>query len=158
MKVYNNFLTKKEFTKLKEFLLGIHMPWYFNNGVVDTDDNYFQFTFIFFKDGQINCDKSYFDMVEPILKKLKFKKLNKIKANLLTKDIKTTEHGMHVDQSEGKTGIFYVNTCNGYTKFENNKIVKSKENTYVEFNSSIKHTGSSCTDKKRRVVINFNYA
>ena len=62
--------------------------------------------------------------MQPILNKIKFKNLNKIKANLLTKDIKNTEHGMHVDQPEGTTGIFYINTCNGYTKFKNNKIIK----------------------------------
>ena len=65
---------------------------------------------------------------------------------------------MHTDQEKGTTGIFYVNTCNGYTRFKNNKIIKSKENTYIEFDSTLEHTGASCTDKKRRVVINFNYS
>jgi|TARA_R110002012_G_scaffold317667_1_gene534541 hypothetical protein len=158
MKVYKNFLPKKEFTKLKNYMMGIYMPWYFNDGVVDTTDKNFQFTYIFLKDGKKNCEEYYFNLVQPILNKIKFKNLNKIKANLLTKDIKNTEHGMHVDQPEGTTGIFYINTCNGYTKFKNNKIIKSKENTYVEFDSSLQHTGSSCTDEKRRVVINFNYS
>ena len=37
------------------------------------------------------------------------------------------------------------------------KKIKSEENKYVEFDSSLKHTGTTCTDQKRRVVINFNY-
>tara|TARA_R100001369_G_scaffold69472_1_gene97137 strand:+ start:74 stop:550 length:477 start_codon:yes stop_codon:yes gene_type:complete len=158
MKVYKNFLPKKEFTKLQNHMMGVNMPWYFNDGVVDNADKNFQFTYIFFKDGKKNCGEYYSNLVQPILNKIKFKNLDKIKANLLTKDIKNTEHGMHVDQPKGTTGIFYINTCNGYTKFKNNKIVKSKENTYVEFDSSLQHTGSSCTDEKRRVVINFNYS
>ena len=51
----------------------------------------------------------------------------------------------------------YLDNSNGYTKFKNGKKIKSEENKYVEFDSSLKHTGTSCTDKKRRVVINFNY-
>ena len=35
--------------------------------------------------------------------------------------------------------------------------IYSEENKYIEFNSKTKHSGSSCTDKKIRVVINFNY-
>jgi len=134
------------------------MPWYFNDGVVDNTDKHFQFTFIFLKNGKKNCEEYYFNLMQPLLNKIKFNNFNKIKANLLTKDIKNREHGMHVDQPKGTTGIFYINTCNGYTKFKNNKIIKSKENTYVEFDSSLQHTGSSCTDKKTRVVINFNYS
>ena len=33
----------------------------------------------------------------------------------------------------------------------------SEENKIVTFDSDIEHTGSSCTNKKRRIVINFNY-
>ena len=64
---------------------------------------------------------------------------------------------MHIDQPKGKTGIFYINTCNGYTKFKNGEKIKSEKNKYVEFDSILEHTGSSCTDEKRRIVINFNY-
>ena len=67
------------------------------------------------------------------------------------------EYAYHIDQPKGKTGIFYINNCNGYTKFKNGKKILSEENKYIEFNSKTKHTGSSCTDEKRRVVINFNY-
>ena len=64
---------------------------------------------------------------------------------------------MHIDQIKGTTGILYINTCNGYTKFENGKKVKSVENTYVEFDSTLKHTGTTCTDTDRRLVLNINY-
>ncbi len=67
------------------------------------------------------------------------------------------EHGMHNDQNAGVSGILYVNNCNGYTKFENGKKIKSEKNKYIEFDSTLKHSGSSCTDQQRRIVINFNY-
>ena len=96
-------------------------------------------------------------ILQPILSKLKYKKLIRIKANLLIQTPKIQEHHFHIDQESGRTGIFYINDNNGYTKFEDGSKVKSEKNKYVEFDSKLKHTGTSCTDAKRRVVINFNY-
>ena len=48
-------------------------------------------------------------------------------------------------------------TNNGYTEFENGMKVESVENRWVSFPEDIKHRGTSCTDEKVRVVINFNY-
>ena len=53
--------------------------------------------------------------------------------------------------------IFYLNTNNGYTEFENGEIVKCEENTLVTFDSQIKHRAVSQTDTKQRVVVNINY-
>ena len=55
------------------------------------------------------------------------------------------------------TSIFYINTNNGYTKFENGEKVESVANRMVTFSTNLKHTGTSCTDERTRVVINFNY-
>ena len=65
---------------------------------------------------------------------------------------------MHIEQSvECTTAIYYVNTNNGYTEFEDGSRVESIENRLVTFPSYMKHTGTTCTDQKRRIVINFNY-
>ena len=159
MNIYKNFLKKDEFQKIESVIMGEKFYWYFSDNITRISKNKddFQFTYSFIVKGKINCSSDMMSILEPVLSKLKFKKINKIKANLLTRDKKIKEHGMHIDQDYGTTGIFYLNTCNGYTKFENDKKIKSKKNTYVEFNSTLKHTGSSCTDKQRRVVINFNY-
>ena len=67
----------------------------------------------------------------------------------------------HADDSLGEgnveTCIFYINNCNGYTKFKNNQIITSEENKLIQFDSKLEHTGSSCTDEKRRIVLNINY-
>ena len=55
------------------------------------------------------------------------------------------------------TSILYMNTNNGYTEFQNGAIVESIENRMVVFPAEMKHRGTSCTDEKIRVVINFNY-
>ena len=63
---------------------------------------------------------------------------------------------MHKDfVNEGtkiKTGIFYLNTNDGYTKFKDGTIIKSEQNKYIEFDSELEHTRSTCTDSRYRIV------
>ena len=159
MNIYKNFLPKDIFKTLKDTMMGYYFPWYFNNFVNnegEKEDN-FQFTFTFIRNGKEECWGEWIDIMRPVLKHIKHKKMNRVKANLLTRTDKIIEHGFHIDQPIGTTGILYLDNSNGYTKFKNGKKIKSEENKYVEFDSSLKHTGSTCTDKMRRVVINFNY-
>ena len=159
MNIYKNFLPKNVFKKLKDTMMGGYFPWYFNNFVNREweKENNFQFTFTFIQNGEEVCWGEWIDIMKPVLKNIKHKKINRVKANLLTRTDKIIEHQYHTDQKKGTTGILYLDNSNGYTKFKNGKIIKSEENTYVEFDSTLKHTGSTCTDKMRRVVINFNY-
>jgi|DEB0MinimDraft_10_1074344.scaffolds.fasta_scaffold21403_4 hypothetical protein len=159
MLIHKKFLDKKDFKNLQSEIMSGRFPWYFSDGVVDYCDPFFQFYFLFYKNGQPNCDPKIINMIKPILDKLKIKKLYRVKANLNLQTNEIIEHGFHTDcdDKKSKTAIYYINTCNGYTKFKGNKKIKSVANKLIEFNSQIKHTGSSCTDKKRRVIINFNY-
>ena len=109
------------------------------------------------RNSQPNCYGEWIDILKPVLKNIKHKEMKRVKCNLLTKTNKIIEHGFHTDQDNGITGILYLNKCNGYTKFKNGKKILSEENKYVEFDSKLKHTGSTCTDEMRRIVINFNY-
>jgi len=160
IQVYNNFLPKDVFLKLKNVMMSDAFPWYFNDCVnykKEKNDN-FQFTFIFITKGLYECWGEWKDIMVPVIENIKHYKMNRVKANLLTRTSKIIEQGYHTDvRKKATTGILYLNKCNGYTKFENGKKIKSEENKYVEFDSSLKHTGSTCTDQKRRVVVNFNY-
>lgn len=164
--VFNDFLNPEDFKIIQDLLLGDSFPWYFNEGIVYSDEDnpdYFQFTHVFFSD--ICNFSSYFEILSPILMRLKPVSLLRIKSNLLTKTEKNIEHGYHIDfphlkdkkNQQFTTAIFYINTNDGYTKFKDGNIVKSVENRLVMFDSKVPHTGSSCTDEKSRVVINFNY-
>ena len=55
------------------------------------------------------------------------------------------------------TAIFYINSNDGYTEFEDGTKVESVANRWVSFPEEMKHRGTSCTDERVRVVINFNY-
>ena len=165
-KVIDNFLNETDLIKLENtIMMSTHFPWYYNDCINTEGDEFFQFTYAFVKvNGEPNCSEDMMNLLEPFRKKLKIDDLLRVKVNLVTKTDKIVEHGMHTDRgwdyrSKGKekTGIFYLNTCDGYTKLENGEKIESKRNRYLEFNCNTKHSGSSCTDEKRRVVINFNY-
>ena len=50
-----------------------------------------------------------------------------------------------------------MNSNNGYTYFEDGKKVKSVANRLLKFDNIKYHSGTTCTDKNQRVVININY-
>ena len=58
-----------------------------------------------------------------------------------------------------QTAILYLNTNNGYTKFQQNGLqdVHSVANRLVTFYGGLKHAGASCTDENTRIVLNINY-
>jgi hypothetical protein len=157
MKVINNCLKIKETNELEKLLTSNYFPWFCVEGIVFKKENNFQFTHMFYSKYAINS--TFFDFIRPILKILNPVSIIKIKANLLTKDTKIIEHTMHVDVTAkgAKTAIYYVNTNNGYTKFINKKIVNSEKNKLIIFDSQTQHTGTTCTDKNYRIVLNFNY-
>ena len=156
MKIINNFLDKENLLKIQSTLLdSTYFPWYLQNSVSVIGDNGFQFTHVFYNE---KINSGYFDLLKPILDKLKIKKLLRIKANFTAKTHKLIEYGHHVDYKNCTTSIFYVNNNDGYTIFKKNKkIIKSEENKFISFNSNLMHAGTTCTDQNYRVVINFNY-
>lgn len=162
--VIDNALKLEDFKNLQETLFDAYFPWYYNSGVVyDSESNLdnYQFTHTFY--AKFSPSSDFCAHLDPILEFLKPCSLIRIKANLLTKTEEHIEHGYHVDipyLKEGQkstTAILYMNTNNGYTKFEDGCLINSVENRLVLFDSSIMHTGSTCTDEKVRIVINFNY-
>ena len=165
-KVIDNFLDKESFLKLQhELLLSRNFPWYFQemkdleyeDKENQRDLNQSQFTHVFYVDHKPNS--SQFDIIQPLLKKLKVKSLIRIKANLIPYSPKLYEGYFHTDNPFScLSAIYYINTNNGYTRFEkNNKTVESKENRIVIFDSHLNHRGTNTTDQKKRVVLNINY-
>ena len=165
MKIEDNFLDQKEFDKLQTLMMGEEFSWYYCQSVTsyEGDKDRFQFTHMFY-DNKIPTSP-FAEQLNTILEIIKSVSLWRIKANLLTRTPKIIENQFHIDMndmSEEKTkqwttSIFYMNTNNGYTKFEDGTKVESVANRMVSFPTNMKHTGTSCTDEKTRVVINFNY-
>ena len=105
-----------------------------------------------------NINSDYYYLIEPILKKLKFKNLLNVRANLCLK--RPSKCSWHVDNFtkdlKHKTAIYYVNNNNGYTIFKNKKI-KCEANKIVLFDADQIHKAKIQTNTDARIVINFNY-
>lgn len=169
MEIIDNFLPNEEFKKIQQFILSYNFPWYFLDSksspsipILCDDLNNYQFCHVLFDDeNQTNNPylSQYFPIVKPIIDHLSLKKLLKVKVNLNIKADKIQKYSFHTDNNNFncKTSIYYLNTNNGYTVFENGDKVSSLENRILIFDSQQKHTGTTCTDQKFRSVINFNY-
>ena len=103
--------------------------------------------------------KDYYEVFKLIPDQLGAKEVIRMKLNCNYPTDEIMDHGFHIDTEENSnTSIFYLNTNNGYTKFEDNgEIVKSVENRMITFDSSRRHSGSSCTDEYNRLVLNINW-
>ena len=153
---FKNFLNKNDFDILKNVILGYNFPWYFSEKTYEKDND-FQFVHLFYNENEIKSN--YFYLIEPILIKLNCKKILRIKANLTTKQKSSYVFGFHNDVNEDCiTSIFYLNSNNGKTVFEKNISYKSEENCMISFPSNLKHSGTTHTDEKIRVVLNLNYS
>jgi len=158
MKVFDNFIDHKDFITLAKVVMEANFPWYFVNGKSELHDGDFQFTHLFVDDGGKIVSK-YFKILIPILKNLNVKKIYRIKANLTSKKEINKKSLMHTDTSieNIKTAVFYCNTNNGSTLFQNGKKISSTANRIIIFDGHQKHCGVNCTDENVRVVININY-
>jgi len=164
IKIEDNFLKQEDFDKIQEVIeKSTFFPWFLHDEIDSKDDvDKFQFIHLLWHRHQ---PSDAIQHIEPIITKLDPVSLFRIKANLLTRTHDIVVNTFHVDigsLSEEKlrqwtTSIFYVNTNNGYTKFEDGTKVESVANRMLSFPANIKHTGTSCTDEKTRIIINFNY-
>lgn len=160
IEVFDNFLNLEDSQAIYNSLLDSNFPWYFNDGVAygpEPELSFFQFTHMFFID--YNITSKYFNLIEPILKKIEPSALLRIKANLNPYSSERVTYPYHVDYNnfKGKTAIYYVNTNDGVTLFNDGTVVESIQNRFVIFDSNIFHRGTNCQNQKARSLINFNY-
>ena len=169
IEVHDNFLSPDQHRRISDFMLGNGaLDWKFNDTKVSTQtknsiDNY-QFTHVFFTfhsctGKAVHEVSKSIDLLLPLVNKIPFVALHRIKANLEPVKPKRLYSDFHcdVDCSTMTTGIYYINTNDGYTEFETGDKVKSVANRYVKFPSNIKHRGVSQVDTKVRCVLNLNY-
>ena len=168
MKITDNFLDDDTFQQLKSAILSPIFDW---NYVSMTDNiveksNKFSGQFVHLAYSNCIPKTTFFNSLLPVLNRLDVTTLNRIKLNLQPRTNKIVEGLFHADMSGDMsietmktwtTSIFYINSNNGHTEFESGEKVGSIENRMVEFQSTMLHRGTTCTDEQTRVVINFNF-
>ena len=161
-KVIDNFLDKKVFKEIQEGILeNTYFPWYFSDytdylGEKGLDKGKYIHTFY----ENNNSNSKHYNLLLPIIEKLKCVSLIKIKINSTNYSNKIIEGTYHVDNKHKgtTTAVYYINTNDGYTKFKKSKKkISSVENRMVIFDTNTEHLGTTTTNAKRRVVLNFNY-
>ena len=170
MKIIDNFLPDYQFKQIQSIFLGTFFPWYYNERVVNPSaDGYnpknYQFVHTLFNSeppwNGIPSDQYQYLKNSSFFALLGVNKFERIKVNLNTRTIFNRGSGWHIDSEHipevKNTAVYYLNTCNGYTKFKKGGKVKSVENRIVIFDSQLYHQGYTCTDQKRRVVMNLNW-
>ncbi len=154
MKIIDDFLSEDEYHNLCSFIQDSRFPWTYGKTI--SESKFCQLTHCFY---QFDVPTQFFDNVEFFREKLGMASLVRIKANLnpVTETLQIHDDAWHNDFDNMTTAIYYLNTNNGFTKFENGDKVNSVANRIVIFDSNLKHTGTSCTDSYARLLINLNY-
>jgi len=156
-KIIKNFLPIEQFKIFQSFLFSSEIPWFWANNMVKNDNYFFNHSFYRFDSPKSDL---YNTFIVHILKKLNYKSIIEVKANLLLKKEKQYFSEYHVDRDfKCNSAILYMNNCNGYTILDKNKKIKinCEENKMLIFDSQIHHCAASQTDVDKRIVINFNY-
>ena len=158
IEVFDNFIKEKNiFNDIKNLLMANDFPYYYYESTAyEKDKSDFFFSHIMYdKDKQ---ESKYFNTTTmPILGRLKFNYLERVKVNCYTKKHKQVITGMHTDMPQKHmVALFSINNNNGYTLFENGDKILSKENQLILFNGDLKHCSVAQTDENVRINININ--
>lgn len=159
--VIDNFLSDREFDIVKNVIFDMKFPWGYCSSVnteVSTGPDDFQFVHVMYQNHTILSE--YFQKIQPLINKLNPNALVRVKVNLTTKNVNNFKFGYHTD-FEGienlKSAVYYLDTTDGPTFFENGEKVECVANRLLIFDNNMPHTSSTCTDEKVRRVININF-
>lgn len=163
MEVIDNLLDKKTFSEIKKFVMSSDISWRYTSGSVYQNDGDIQFFHPLYM--APNKSENFDKVCMPILQKLDgFVTLLRAKMNMSLKSDTVRKKGMHIDIEDAKqyynvmkTSIFYFNTTNGPTYFEDGSKVDCIENRLITFPMGTRHCGSYASDADRRIVINLNW-
>ena len=177
IQVKDNLLSSFQLKELQTMFYGDQFPWFLSSVLSNVSNPYtgnfkilcsdmenYQFIHLFVSNDGIRSTSPYIDLIKPIIAAIDneypyLDTLIRIKANLNPRTSSIVRHGFHKDhyKDDVKASIFYVNSCDGYTEFEDGTRIESVANRLITFPQHIKHRGTTCTNKPYRMVINFNY-
>lgn len=163
VEVVDNFLDPNHLQQLKMAVFGGAFPWYMQKSVAYDDesmenDNLYMLAHGVYKNSEV-ASKDMFEFIKgAVFPKLDMIAPLRIKINQYPYTEKLYEHPLHYDQKySNKALVLCLNTCNGYTHFENGDKVDSVENRAIFFDGSKLHGSTNCSDQKCRIVLAMNY-
>ncbi len=139
--------------------MGSNIGWYFMPSVADLDDgqandNYMHFHLAYDTHTPVS---TMYEVLFPFIQQLEVQALIRIIINQYPYTPKLKVHADHADfDYTHKGAILYLNTCDGYTYCEGQKVY-SQANRVLLHDPSKKHHSSATTNAQRRVICNVNY-
>jgi hypothetical protein len=160
--VIDNFLPKEQFEAIQNMMMrNKNLTWFYEPNVVcPTQElkNTMYFVHMFYENYAPRS--AFMGDIFPLIQKLDAKSLIRIKGNMFP-NLNSNERikePFHADYDfKHKGAIYYVNTNNGPTVFEDGTEIEAVENRILLFEPHKMHTMMYCTDQKVRVNININY-
>ena len=162
MIITDDFLDKKDLDQLDEYLMSPAFPWYLQKEQVAGSNDGSWFCHIMY-DNDVPKSDLYNPIVKIFKNYLNYLTLIRLNVNLLPKQENPSPSDFHTDLDEffdkekSTTSIFYLNSNNGYTEFEDGSTVDSVQNRLVTFPTTTLHRAVGQTDTETRIVLNFNY-
>ena len=164
----DNFLDNSEWMQIKNLVLyNSDFPLYFQQSVTGLEDSCFKDGFWNYALKHIlyqnniplsNHFETIYDIFWPKFKViLDCKSLIRAKLNMFPYTSELKEYDQHVDLNYQHFGaVFYLNTCDGFTRIGENTKVDSIENRMLFFDPSVPHNSTTTTNTPVRYNINFN--
>jgi hypothetical protein len=171
-KIYEDFLPQEQAYQLSSFLESTNIRWEYNTHVVGTkyvedlqhikeDPEAWQLVCEMYHGWKGVVDQSIVEMSD-LLSTIGPQSIARLKSNLNRKTLDPCKSPWHTDfyppLKGHTTAIWYSNTNNGYTEFEDGTKIESIANRLVTFPATWKHRGVTCTDALHRIVVNINFA
>lgn len=163
-KIIQNFLPEQDSDLILDTVTSNSFSWFYSGSVGRKEDNkefYFVHIFFdFFAKTNLASPEDY--IISNICKNMRIPPsfLLRCKANLFTRSHLNFKHGLHKDiENKANTlnAIYYINTNNGYTEFENGTRIDSVRNSLLLFDNNTLHRSVNQTDEKIRLNINMNF-
>ena len=161
MKVIDNFLPDDVFETLNKKVM-MDTEWRFVDGVAFEDNKKQDLTNNYYVHHAYKYDvpsSVMFDELQPFYRdeKLGLKSMLRLALNAYPRTPEIYEHEYHYDFFfKHKGAILYLNTCDGYTFAEGQK-VQSVANRVLLHDPSKLHHSTTTTNATRRVICNLNY-
>ena len=167
MQIIDDFMPEQWHRQLCENVIdNPYFPWFDNrvlrqdNAVEDKINQHF--CHLLYKEREVKSHD--FAFFVPLFEQLNVDMIYRSQLNLTTCTSEIREFGYHIDNPLDndymkycKTAVYYINTCDGYTGFEDGRRVDSVANRLLLFPSDVMHTSTTTTSHRSRYVININY-
>jgi len=162
IEVVDDFLSKEEHAEILNTMTDERFEWMYSRTAVG-EDSYDQFVHMFYRANHLvhedQAASKFIPICFPILSKLDPALIVRAKANATATRTEEEDYYFHTDflLSDGLAGVYYVNSNDGATVFEDGTEVESIANRFVCFAGKTRHGVRRHTSGPFRLVINFNW-